>query len=614
MGYYIKNSYFILLSVCLLLLLLSCTMEEPVAPRWNTKWSIPLIDKTYAIADIFDELDEENLIIDEDSIPRFEVNETIDTFYVGDHLTSSPTSNDYTIHLGTIDISPPPAQTAQVMLDDLVPSGGGFVPESDFNYVYPPLHYDDFQWITVQSGWLYVSLYNQLSIQLDSISMEIENVSDSRLIGELNFPGGAMVYETVSDSIDLSDKTIGNQLIVRISGHTPGGDLDNPEPYYLELIASFSDPISINSGSVRLPQITKEFDLVFQSADSSVISEAIVSYGNISGSVGNYMNSELILAMEIPNIVYEQDEFRFNKELGVNENELFDYDLAGYMVYPDGDYVPQSFQVELDLTIPSSGEQYVLIDELDSLRIISELSEFRFSEMNGRIKPIEIEVTPTSRTIDIPRGLRQARLTRAYLYLDYFNYCQFDAQLDLMLYGSYGAARPPIQIPDRSLYRVQDDVKTLEIDELIDGKGADSPDPQQTTIIIEPPELYEFLDPPPAFLDLFGTATFNPNAKSGKISQLDLVFGNFTITSILAFSLKDTANFDLDIEAQDISEDVPDFEDRVKYVSVNADIANRLPVGVEVTLYLSSVKSDSSIYYDDSTVIIGPLFVSPSSV
>jgi len=76
---------FLMGTVCLLgsLFLTRCTFEEPTLPKWQPRFVIPLIDKTYTMADLSDETD----IIDTvNQQVVLKIEQDIETFEIGDQL------------------------------------------------------------------------------------------------------------------------------------------------------------------------------------------------------------------------------------------------------------------------------------------------------------------------------------------------------------------------------------------------------------------------------------------------------------------------------------------------------------------------------------------------
>ena len=67
------------------LLLSQCSFEDPSAPTWDVRFTLPLLSKTYTMEDLADELKE--LSIDEqNNVVLLNLDEEIKTANVGDNL------------------------------------------------------------------------------------------------------------------------------------------------------------------------------------------------------------------------------------------------------------------------------------------------------------------------------------------------------------------------------------------------------------------------------------------------------------------------------------------------------------------------------------------------
>ncbi|MBD3232859.1 MAG: hypothetical protein GF315_03965 [candidate division Zixibacteria bacterium] len=583
----------VFLLVGMILFTYGCSVKKPEAPRWDTRWTMPLSSKQYTIQDIVDEMGDDNIIFDEDGNPGFEISETIDTFEVGERLNIDSVEETFAQTLGEVEITAPPGQTITTSLDEILPINQGIVPPADFEYDQDMDTFGQFQWALVSEGMIYVEVANQLEIDLDELTIEVVDIGTSNLIGTVEFPGGIDYGETKIDSINLAGKTIGNEFRASNSGSTPGGVLLNLGPQELTIDTYFSEKLKVTSAQAKTPAISREFDKNIQVDDSTVITNAAISSGSLIVTAENKTNQLINLSITIPNITLEDEAMVISGPLPANQSGIISRDLASYTIVPNGSSAPQTITAYAYAAIPSSGDNFVLIEHSDSIVVTAGLSELSFSSITGAIKPTEVEIEPSSKQVDIPEGLEQATLTNATLYLNFYNNIRIDSDIDITLTGSNS--------------------KTLLVEGTILGKESGAVEPRKTTITVEPEELSAFLDPPPNQIDMQGSATLNPDGGTGTVATTDYIYGDFLISSPLAFSIADTADIDLDIETKEISDDAPDFDDRVHYMVINADITSHLPVGAEVSIYISTL-DDSSMYDDPDAVVVGPMYLNAAPI
>ncbi|PJA28779.1 MAG: hypothetical protein CO189_04015 [candidate division Zixibacteria bacterium CG_4_9_14_3_um_filter_46_8] len=570
-----------------------CSPKKPEAPTWDTQWSLPLSSKTYSIQEIVDELGDENIIFDENGDPKFEITESIDTFQVGENLTVSGMDENFAEELGQVEIDAPQGESVETSLSEFLTVNLGVVPPAAFSFGSTLNPYNEFSWATIAEGKLYVLVANQLEVDLDTLTVSITDDSNGNLIGTILFSGGIPYGQTKIDSLDLAGKTIHNQLSTQSAGYTPGGVLLNLGPQKLTVTSSFSNQFRVSSASAKTPEITKDFSKQIESTDSTLITSASVQSGTIVITVENKTNLTSNISIIIPNLTDESGQLALSGTMGGGQTVSLSRDLAGYTIRPDGLSFPQIINTLVSASIQSSGDQYLEIDQFDSILVTSALSALSFYSVTGEIKPTQVEIDPTSREIEIPEGMDQAKLTGANMYLHFYNNSEIEADLNLVLSGN--------------------NAKSMPISGRIQGRTPGSTEPSLSTITVGPDQMSGFLDPAPTQIDITGNALFNPEIKNGTISQTDLIYGEIQISSPLAFSIKDTATVDLEIESQEISEDAPNFEEKLKYAIINADLDSHLPIGAEVTIYISTI-GDSTMYTDPQAVVIGPMYLDPAPV
>jgi hypothetical protein len=561
-----------------------CSIEKPSPPSWDTQWRLPLVNKSYSVLDIIEEIDQEGLTYDSLGNPEIYVNQDIDTLEVGDNLTSPGYHRRLLETLGTLEIESPAPQLVSLDLDDLSPGWpGGPLPPFHFSTSEPLAEFGEYSYATVEAGMIYVEIYNSLGLDLDTLTLQLVDDYDSQILGTIEAGGGLPNGETVNDSLSLAGKTIHNQFSLVMEGHSPGGDL-GPGDQSLQIAVSFSDSFTVSQAEAKIPEFTKIHSEQVTSDDSSVIATAVIESGQLSLAIENQTNLEAEVYLSCPNILYHGDSLLVTRFLSPHESAQVYSSLGGYQIQPSGEEFPQSIVVNLRAEVPGSGEEKRLFDQNDSVAVSFDISDCTFSEVNGRLKPTVVESDPQTEQLDLPEGLEDMHLTAAELHLTFHNGAAFPADLNLVISGDNG--------------------KQLDLSGRIQARTAPQV-PRTTTIVKGEEEVSDFLNPFPEEITVTGQAIFNPDYAEGYLTSEDFIYGEIEIRSPLAFAILDTAEMEMDIEEVD-----GDWEeaDRLRSGDVTAELENHLPVGAEVTLYIGQV-GDDRIYDHPGTVVVGPLSI-----
>jgi len=566
-----------------------CSLEKPSPPSWDTQWRLPLVNRSYSVLDLIEEIDQEGLRVDSLGNPEIYVQEQIDTVTVGENLTSRGYSQKLVQELGVLKIESPDSQSLEVELSEFNPPWvGQTVLPFHFEVTQSLAVFDEFSHATVEAGKLYISVHNSLGLDLDSLTLRLRDDYNSQILGTIEVAGGLADSQSHDDSLSLAGKTIHSQLSLILEGHCPGGE-PGPGEHYLETIVSFSDSLSVSQAEARIPPFTKSLSQEVTTEDSTIVTSALIKSGQLSLSIENHTDLEVQLSIRCPDLLYQGEGHTVSTYLLPWESVELSYSLEGYELQPQGEEIPQSITVNLGALLPGSGEEFRNFDENDSITAAVEIGELVYSEVTGRLKPTVVEFDPQTEVLELPQGLEQLHLTAAELYLTIYNQAGFPADLVLELSGNNG--------------------KSLNISDRIEAQAM-PPSPRKTTIVKGGEELAGFLNPFPEEITFEGRAIFNPEYESGHISEADRLYGEIEIRSPLSFAILDTAEIEMDMEEVDGEwEDA----DRLRSGEVAAQLENHLPVGAEVTIYIGEV-GDSSIYSHPATVVVGPVSVTAAEV
>ncbi len=181
---------------------IGCRAEKPSFPSWDTRWHLPLVDKSYSVLDLIEEIDQEGLTLDSLGNPEIHVQEEIGTVQVADNLTSASYSEKLVQQLGTVEIEFPEPQSVSVELSEFNPTWAGrTVLPLHFEVTEPQAEFEDFSHATVEAGKFHLFLSNHLGVDLDSLTLKPVDDFNSQIPGTIEVAGHLANNQSYNDSI-----------------------------------------------------------------------------------------------------------------------------------------------------------------------------------------------------------------------------------------------------------------------------------------------------------------------------------------------------------------------------------------------------------------------------
>jgi hypothetical protein len=596
MGFSKRTGFSILLlalSTITVILMTACGIKKPQAPSWYSDWNLPLINRHIDMAEILNHFDDSDVYYDSAGNPGINIVQPIDTVLLDDQLTIDSARLDMKDSLGIIDIVPPLGVQSTIALDQIVQPNLGYVPPAafDLSQFLPAL--DRFDWATIDSGLMSLTLFNGLEIDLDTLIITVIDSSDSHVIGTAVFPGGLGYLETETRDIDLAGQTISNTILLSYHGHTPGGPLLNISGQYLRAAIYFSQTLAVSAARGEVPQVTRTKSDIYQIEDSTEVEVAIVSDGQLRFDVVNDTELPCFVVIHSPNFRLNGNDFSLSGQLAPHDHRIFAVDIAGYTFIPQGSVAPQQVLVEMINTIPASAPIRHEFHAADSLSLHLDVSNISFESLTGRLRPAAVDIDPVTRSMNLPAGFEQSRLTDATLDITIINNSCVPASLDLDVTGGRklihlnGAVAPKLTV--------------------------DSP-PVMTIFSAADDQTRDFFDPPPDQIVISGGGVINPDYQRASLSSGDYFVGELIITSPFAIAIDDTIEFSPEVSNVAIEDSRPhDFSQRVLGGELRAILENRLPLGTRITLYIGD-RADSSLYGDTSSLVMGPYAMGPALI
>jgi|GEM_PF-2797629 len=182
------------------------SLEKPSPPSWDTRWHLPLVNKSYSVLDLMEEIDQEGLTLDSLGNPEIHVQEEIGTVRVADNLTSAGYSEKLVQQLGTVEIESPEPQSVSVELSEFNPTWvGQTVLPFHFEVTEPLAEFEAFSHATVEAGKIHLFVSNHLGVDLDSLTLKLVDDFNSQILGTIEVAGGLANNQSYNDSIALAN-------------------------------------------------------------------------------------------------------------------------------------------------------------------------------------------------------------------------------------------------------------------------------------------------------------------------------------------------------------------------------------------------------------------------
>jgi hypothetical protein len=572
--------------VLLVTCLSACSIEKPQTPSWDTELVLPLISHHYDMLELVDRMADDALSYDSLGNISFSVEQDMDTVAVDAGLSIPDLSTAFSETIGLIEISGPAPVTDQIYLSDYLALGGD-VPALTLNVSQQWPAISDIESATIASGSMVVTATNNFDLPVDTVTIAIVDDTYALQIGAVTFEGGLGIGETKSETIDLSGKTISSSFTYDTHLYTPGGTILTLAEKTLVIEAGFSSTITVSSAVAKVPAQERSYDQDVSFSEDNQITSANIKGGTLILDITNGTNLSSEIDVTIEEFTRNGNPLSFTVDLPPQQTSNVTRDLAGYEFVPLPSESTPTINVSMDVSLPGSGSNTVEISSTDDFAVDVQASGLEFSSVSGIIAPTVVEIAPVTESIEIPSGFENFSLTSAVMTMEFHSAVNLPAELSIRIEGDAG-----------QLLTIADNINPGTVG-----------NPGVTTLVVD--QLSEFLSPIPSEITITGSATVGDGVTPGGVTEDDFVWGRIEITSPLEMSVGAT-EFEADINKADIdADDIDEITDRLNHGSAYTHIANHLPLGASLTLYLGG---DSLTLYDDPELTIGPIEVSSGIV
>ncbi|MBD3402086.1 hypothetical protein GF420_04260 [candidate division GN15 bacterium] len=560
--------------VVIFLTLVQCSIKKPEAPEWNTNLNVPVVNRTYTMAELVDKIDQEGISMNEDSNVVYSFSEDLDTVRLdNDNLTTDDMSYSVSQQLGVIDLDPPTIAPVATDFVDIVGLAAGVVPPGSFQIDSDMPAIDNYSEATIDQATMWVVVDNNLGLDLDTVTITLWDVSRSQTVGTQSIPGGVANGQIDSLSFILDGRQISNQFEVRADCYTPGGTVLSASGKNITVSVRFDGNLSVTAATAKVPSLSRNFSEVVDLGEADPVYRATLNDGQLQLTVTNNTALDATLDIALPDLVQGVTPLTVSRNVAPYSNDVVTVYLDGYDLLPRDSTVPQQITVDVVADVPGSGDNLVPVSAGDDFSVDASLTGLGFSSVTGRFASTEATIEPTSEEIDVPKGFDEIQLAQAIVTLEVDNHVNMPGSLDVTLEGSNG--------------KVKNFTGTV---------AAGTPGGSTVSYIFDS-TVADFLSPLPEQIDISGTAVFGDGVSVTTINADDYVVARVNILAPLEFSIAETS-IDSDIESEDIDvDDIDVVTDHVVQAQFHYNIVNHLPIGVDINVLLGS---------DSTTLLTNP--------
>ena len=343
--------------------------------------------------------------VDNVTIEDTEVEEKIGFDPVGiDPIENKVSSEVGLISLDNID----PQATEPYLFSSIYPSVSDIpdgntvnIPSFALDPVTNNFSFTDFSEAAFNSGSLSLTIVNDLVIPLGDVDVQLKNSDGSDIVGgSTTIEGPINSGEQQSALLDLSDLTLPGNIIVEVTGNSPGEDnvlIDNAAKNSSFSIEISGSGLEVLSANAKIPtQTISESGTISLSADSNKVILATISGGKLVIDIDNYMAVTSDMVLSIPSLkAADGSDFQTSISIAANsENILDETDISEYSLSMTID--EQVVAYSYDVTTNDSGDDFVTIASTDSIivNIILEGSvegeQLSFSSFEGMVSPQDL--------------------------------------------------------------------------------------------------------------------------------------------------------------------------------------------------------------------------------
>lgn len=605
----IKNSHKLVfwgavLSVfALSLFSVSCSFKEPAAPTWDVTVAIPLMNRALTVAELIDET--EYLAEGESGLVKFEFEEEFERYEVGDQLKVANLDESFSSSLGEFKVPSPGIKSASMTFGQLYPAAyvldGQTVPVGPFGYNDVGISlpsFDSFASVLIGSGTIEVTIDNMLAVPISGgLNIEARSQGTGETLFSIFFVSDILPGNSATASTDLSGVRIPSDISVYLSGGSAGS-------------GGQAVPINANSDGIVVETLISELVAIeaqaeiepqdFTGADSLALGDSIlVTSASIeSGLFRLDITNDIPVNIDLDLLLEDFIDPVGNPALVTlqllgSQTSSQVINLAGYRFEPSKNQEGSITHFSWTAQVQGSEGNIITLSSTDAIDISVQLANLSFSEITGFLDQVHVVLDPLEETFDLPEEI---------------NGLEFEAgKLELTLHNGIGF---PI-FPDITITGINENTGNSTEVNVSQQIAAANGGPVPTSIILDKSNsnIVELVNIFPNKIRISGEVAIGDGTSESVIRNTDFIASTVHVSAPISLSFP-SQSVKIDVDTLDIDSDAQDeLNNNVLNGKVVAQLANRIPLGVDVSFFMSS--QDTSVYTNPE-LTIGPLSLQPA--
>lgn len=571
-------SWALLLIAVLCSLTIQCSIEKPVAPTWNLKLSLPLVNKYYDMATLIDKMDEPYLKTDSLGNPFFCFEENLDTIRLFGKLHCDSKSVCFKDTLGVVNVDVSESRQIMLYIADFYDGQPGEVPPCSTTIREDFEDFSGFSQVHVQKAFAGLTVTNHLGLDLNTVWLRIIDRGSQDTLHTVMLPEGIDDGDSLNQDVIMDDVIFSNQLSIQITATSLGGYLETLQDRFL-LMDFTLDSMKVIQGQTKVPALELSRTETVILPTNSLIDSAGISSGSLTLRLHNFTHLGADLYVYLPELKKDGQLLSTVYNVPASGSYEVSLPLDDYSLTPsDG----------TDITIctrvcsPASGMSLVNFGSSDSVTVETVFSEITFSQVAGVVESTRVEMEPIVRELDIPQGFNSAQLVNASLNLIIHNGVDLPADLSVDIQGDGG--------------------QNLNLLAEVEAGG-----PFETAVTsVWEDDLGSFLSPVPDRITVTGEITYGDGQTYGIVRENDFVFGVIKVSSPLEL-IWDSCRIEINKSSDQVDDDVKEMiQDQLNSGKLVLKVESHLPLGAQARIYFSG---DEGELLSSPDLLIGPVTV-----
>jgi hypothetical protein len=645
----VKHKFLLLQAFLLLFILFSCSKVEEVQIDYSGTLAFPLADISFEVLDLIEEdsaftINDNNaiqLIHREDSLAHIKASDFFDE--ITSQLTAEGYYDEMLEKINLNEYSRNSTVTFEELLDNFNNTAlqqffqnndGESVPIMAFDEtinkeIVIPI-FDEFISLNVESGTIELTITNNYFIDIQNLTIIIQDEISGQDIGSLNFDE-IPVNETKTRSTQIANQTINNEISLLIPSLSSPGSASAVQidlASQLESQIVFKDFI-ITGGEVKLMgnEIVSDSTLVdFEPNNEAEITRIDIDNGILNYSMKTDFSHELKATIIFPDVLKNGNPLNITMSLpptGLNDSIVGFIDFSGTSLRLNNnqDQPFNRMRVMVEIQVDDPTNSIIQFDAQDRVAFSFKLENLEINSVFGYFGQFEESIDPQMVNLDFDFGFINENSSPAFFE---------NARIKLESENSFGvpisvdfqAISSGVLTPDQTLEASTFDIDYPTIDQF--GEivfGTNLIDESNSNII-------DFLSIYPNQFEVEGTAQIHPAGNQNEIhfvtkdSELKL-HGEFDLPFKLRAEnivYRDTSEgFSLGLDDDITIDDIREGELKLLYFNgmpfeIKLDIltidinGNTQPLVENITLNSASVNSEGVV--EANNIFEGETFIS----